>query len=426
MKRRDFLKHSAAAAAISASPLGCSLMQPKQGRLGANDEIRVGFIGCGGRSRHLMLNEGLFNHARIVALADCFLPRCYDAAKKLPDGDQLPKYQNYHEMLEKEQLHAVFVPTTTHARVLICIHAMQAGLDVYAEKPVALTIAEGRSLVKAARRYKRVFQAGTQQRSIPINVWASKLVRDGAIGKVHTVQACNFIGPEVWEPKPAQPMPDGLDWDQWCNQTELRPYHKLIHRQWMRWWDYDGGGKSWGVSGWGTHALDQVQCALGTDDTGPVEIWPEEIDATGNRRVTMRYANDTLLKLHGPHRKYEDLGAIFMGDKGTIEIMRGSCKADPVELLKDAPPNTPAPGPGEAIEHFNNFFECMRSRKKPNADVEIAQRSTTLCSLVNICRDLGRKLTWDPKQEKFVGDDDANKHLSRPRRKGYELPKEFA
>src|SRR5690606_19004820 len=153
----------------------------------------------------------------------------------------------------------------------ICIHAMQAGLDVYAEKPVCLTISEGRTLVNAARKYQRVFQVGTQQRSIPSNVHASRLVREGSYRKIHTSITYNFDPPRQWKSKPAQPIPDGLDWDMWCNQTELRPYHEDLRRHWNIWSDYDGGGQSYGVTGWGTHSLDQVQCALGTSQTGPVE-----------------------------------------------------------------------------------------------------------------------------------------------------------
>jgi hypothetical protein len=237
------------------------------------------------------------------------------------------------------------------------------------------------------------------------------------------VVACNFEGPAQWSPKPAEPTPQGLDWEQWCNQTELRPYHPDLQFKWALWRDYDGGGQSWGVTGWGTHALDQVQCALGTDDTGPTEIWPEE--SGPNAKVTMRYASGALLKLQGAKRQMEDLGAIFIGDKGRMEIMRGRVSTDLPELLKDAPPNTPE-GPGEAVEHLKNFFECMRTRRRPNADAEIAHRATTVCHLVNMCRELGRKLQWDPKAERFVGDDEANKLLSRPRRKGYELPQDTA
>jgi predicted dehydrogenase len=256
---------------------------------------------------------------------------------------------------------------------------------------------------------------------MPLNAHASKLVRDGAIGKLHTVITCNFQGPKVWKPKEteADEMPAGLDWDHWCNQTELRPYYRELQNAWAEWADYDGGGQVWGVTGWGTHSLDQAQCGLGLDDTGPVEIRPEGAGAACP--ITMRYANGILLKLEGKNRGMEDLGAIFVGDKGRIEILRGDYTADPKELRQNAPPVTPQ-GDRESIPHIQNFFDCMRTRKKTNADVETGHRATTLCHLVNICRVMQRKLQWDPKAEKFKGDDEANKLLSRPRRKGYELP----
>ena len=412
MNRRHFLKTSAAAGSFP------YVAPPTV--LGANDRIQVGIIGLGGRARWL-IQHGDFGDARIAAVADCWLPRCAEAAKLHPDGEKWAKYQDYRKLLDKEKLDAVMVETTTHARVLIMIHALQAGLDVYGEKPLTLTVEEGRVLTRAVRRYKRVLQTGTQQRSMPINIYASELVASGKIGKIEKVIVCNFEGPERWTPRPAQPMPEGLDWDQWCNQTELRPYHTLLHRNWARWWDYDGGGQSWGVSGWGTHSLDQVQAALGTDDTGPVEIIPEE---PGPKcKVTLRYASGTLVKLEQEIIKdHQQLGAIFEGTQGRIQIVRGDFTADPPELRKGAPDITKE-GPGEDVPHMRNFFQCMRSRQRPNADVEIGHRSTTICHLVNICRDLGRKLRWDPQTEKFLGDEEASRMLSRPRRKGYELPK---
>jgi predicted dehydrogenase len=422
MRRREFLRQSAAAVVggVSFPYVIPSGVLAAKGQPGANDRIQIGFIGLGGRAKWILTKEELPG-AQVVSVADCFLPRCEEKAKLVEGGQKWSKYQDYRHMLEKEKLDAVFVATPTHARVLISMHALQAGLDVYAEKPLTLTIAEGRALARAARKHDRVVQVGTQQRSMPINMYASKLVREGAIGKVHTVMACNFIGPERWTPKPTEPMPDGLDWDQWCNQTELRPYHRDLQFGWMPLWDYDGGGQSWGVTGWGAHALDQVQCALGTDDTGPVEIWPE--DSGPQAKVTMRYASGTLLKIHGAKRKYEDLGAIFMGDRGTIDLRRGSCVADPPELLKDAPPpETTALKNLESLAHLQNFFDCMRSRQMPNAHVEAGHRASTVCHLINICRELGRKLKWDPKGEAFVGDGEANAMVSRPRREGYALP----
>ena len=420
LKRRDFLRHSAIAAAALSVPAFVPREVLGAGRqLGPNDRLQVGFIGLGGRARWILNKEALPG-AEVVAVCDCFRPRCDEVVKEAPGREKWRKYQDHREMFEKEKLDAVFVETTTHARVLVAIHALQAGLDVYCEKPQSLTIAEGRILVKAVRKYNRILQTGSQQRSMPIDRHASKLVREGAIGKVHTVITCNFQGGKVWKPRDEpDPVPAGLDWDQWCNQTELRPYHQELQFKWADYTDYDGGGQMWGVSGWGTHSLDQVQCALGTDDTGPVEIWP--VGEGPACKVTMRYANGVLLKLEGANRGMEDLGAIFVGDKGRLEILRGDYTADPKELRDNAPPVTPQ-GPNESIPHIQNFFECIRTRQTPNADAETGHRATTLCHLVNICRAVQRRLRWDPKAEKFVGDDDANKLLSRPRRKGYELP----
>jgi len=423
MKRRDFL-HSAATFSLPAfvpSSVFAFADQP-----GANERVRVGIAGLGGRASWILHNEDLPG-ARIAAVADCFEPRCdkmvASVAKRRPElrPGTWKKYPDIRKMLDQEKLDAVFVETTCHARVWCMMHALAAGCDVYGEKPLTLTIEEGRILANAARKTGRILQTGTQQRSMPINAYCSKLVREGAIGKVKEVIVYNFEGPAVWQPKPAQPKPNGLDWDLWTNQVELRPYHRNLHHRWSLWEAYDGGGQSWGVSGWGTHALDQVQCALGTDETGPVEISLGDKDAKGWPRVTMKYANGTLLKLVGQRHTMEDLGAIFRGENGNIEILRGHARANPSKLLKDAPPNTPG-GPKESIPHIANFINCIRTRQKPASDAETGHRATTICHLINICRKLGRKLQWDPKVEKFVNDEAANKLISRPRRKGYELP----
>jgi predicted dehydrogenase len=355
----------------------------------------------------------------VVAVADCAQDRMLETVKAHSEGSRWTQYTDYRRLLDKEELDVVFVETCTHARALIAINAMQAGLDVYAEKPLTLTVAEGLALRKAVAKYKRVLQTGTQQRSIPANVYASKLVREGAIGFVHTVVACNFEPPKTWIPRAPVAIPEDLDWDQWCNQTELRQYHVELQRGWSWYRDYDGGGQSWGVSGWGTHALDQVQCALGTDLTGPTEIWQEQPGAT--QPIFMRYMNGTVLKMVGPKRDHADLGAIFYGTNGKIEIKRGLFTTDRSDLLQGAPEATPE-GRGEDSYHLNNFFDCVRSRKLPNAHVEIGHRSTTVCHLANICRELERPLRWDPGHERFFNDGDADRLLARPRRKGYELP----
>lgn len=457
--RRDFLRTSAAAAAgISLPYLIPAHVLGAPDRPGANDKVHVGVIGCGGRSR--LIREGADVPAfQVVAACDCEFSRAEAYVKELSGGAKWGAYADFRKMFEKEKLDAVMVETTTHARAWIVIQAMQAGKDVYIEKPMCLTIAEGRTMIKAARKYNRVTQVGTQQRSMPINNWASDLVKNGAIGKILTVIAPNFVGPERWTKTSSKDVKAPVEpwWDIWTNQAELRPYDGAIHRGWDRWWDYDGGGRCFGVTGWGTHSYDQINRALGTDATGPVEVLLEEpvkVTDTGKfapnvrsggliadedtgtdyhgmarlegprARVTMKFANGTELKLHLDGDRGPGLGAIFVGEKGKIEINRNKIASNPKELVRS--PDNPGPNKrSETAYHIQNWIECIKSRKPCNADIEIGQRATTLCYLVNIVRDVGRvgeSLKWDPAAERFTNCEEANKLLTRPRRKGYELP----
>ena len=418
--RRGFLKTAAAVAVPYWIP---ATVLAAPGRSGANDRICVGLIGAGHRSKDLTKESPA--DLKLVAVADCDLRAIGDylATSRQFAGSivsqRCSQYQDYRQMLSQEKLDAVFVATTTHARVLACIHAMQAGLDVYAEKPLTLTIEEGQQLVRAERKYGTVFQVGTQQRSIPINNFGSDLIRNGAIGKVRTVTCPNFPGPRPRPQFPTEPTPAEMDWDMWCNQTELVPFSSQLHPtlgRWARFRPYCG----WLVTGW-VHAFDQIQRALGTDDTTPVEIWPEEPGPNG--RVSLRYATGTVLKLDMPEDKGPRMGGIFVGEKGKIEINRNRLASNPPELIQDAPP--PADKSEYASvshEHIRNWVDCMRTRAKPVAPATVGHRSTTVCHLINICRELGRKLHWDPVQEEFTGDEEVNALRSRPRRKGYELP----
>jgi predicted dehydrogenase len=416
--RRTFLQRSATAAgAIATAPIFVpARVLGREGAPGANEEILVGFIGCGNRARQLM--EQLPPPGRIVALADCYTARSAESAK-LRNRPDWKLYQDYREMFDREQLDAVVVATPDHGRTLPCIRAMQAGLDVYAEKPLTAYVREGRILVDAARQHKRVFQVGSQQRTMEINRFCCEFVRDGGLGPIKKVLAVNYTGPRPYADLPAEPIPDGDDWDVWCGPTPLRPFNAQLQFAWMQWRDYSGGE----MTNWGAHGVDQIQWALGKSLTGPTELWPESPGPNG--RVSMSYADGTLVSFElentGPMG-----GAIFVGSDCKMEINRNKFTTNPPDFVQNAPPpEVQGKWEGDgwiARPHMQNWLDCIKTRELPNADVEVGHRSISACHLVNITRELGRKLRWNPDAERFVDDDEANKLLDRPRRKGYELP----
>jgi len=426
-------------------------------RQSPNEMVNVGLIGLGGRCTRLAPTYLNIPGMRIVAACDCFRPRVDSFLSEVGKGRNWTGYTDFRRMIEKENLDGVMVETTTHARAWVTCHAMAAGMDVYIEKPMCLTVTEGRHMVNVARKYKRVTQVGTQQRSIPLNNWASDLVKNGAIGTVKEVLAPNFVGPVRWQPKPAEPMPPGGSddwWDIWTNQAEMRPYHTELHRGWMKWWAYDPGGISFGVTGWGTHSYDQVQRGMGTDETGPIEVVLEEPvrdmysgkfeerepteDETGGdyypgaknkfgprAKVSMKYANGTELRLHLDGDWGPGLGCIFVGERGKIEINRDKISANPRQLIQSSDRPAPLAVP-ETQPHITNWIECIKTRQRCTADIEYGQRSSTICHLVNIARDVGRvgeKLKWDPVAEHFTNCEEGNMLLARARRRGYELPR---
>lgn len=454
MNRRHFLT---ATGTIIASPyLIPSAILAKPGEtLGANDRVNVGLIGLGGRCNWLYnATFPQVQGANFVAVCDIFQPRVNEFLAKENKLGEMRGYDDFRKMIETEKLDGVMVETTTHARAWIVVQAMAMGMNAYIEKPMCLTIEEGRTMVKAARHFKRVTQVGTQQRSIPLNNWASDLVQNGAIGKIKYVLAPNFVGPDIWEDQPGQPLPEGGNdvwWDIWTNQAPYRPYHPQLHYGWSRWRDYDAGGLCFGVSGWGTHSYDQVNRALGTNETGPIALILEEpstiqesgkypnrkveddetgspyygmAKVTGPRgKVKMLFANGTELRLHLDGDKGPGLGAIFVGEKGKIEINRDKIAANPKEILNrdDNPGSNPR---DESADHVENWLHCIRTGEKCVADIEYGQRSSTLCELVNIVRSVGKvgeTLRWDPETERFTNCDEGNALLSRPRREGYEL-----
>jgi len=413
VSRRQFLKRGAQAAAASFAapyfvPAG---VLAAGGRTGANDRIQIGCIGAGRRAREVM---HLPPDARIVAVSDVYLKRMDEFAK----GSPLKKYQDYRKLLESKDVDAVVVTTPDHWHAQNSIHACQAGKDVYCEKPMSLTVREGRAMVEAARQHKRVFQTGSQQRSMEECRLGCELVRNGRIGKIQTVHVDNY--PSPWEPNfPEQPVPEGLNWDMWLGQTPVRPYHEEIYLPrvrgteagWISFRAYSGGE----MTGWGSHGLDMIQWALGMDESGPVEVWPE---GSGLKcPVTFRYESGVKVCLDGkgPHG-----GGLFIGEKGTILIDRQKCQSRPEEIAKE-PLKASDIHLYKSANHMRNWLECIRSRKIPVADVEIGHRSATVCHLGNIARWTGRKLRWDPVREAFAGDEEANRLLERPMRAPWSL-----
>jgi len=389
--------------------------------------------------------------ARIVAVADVNIKRAAQWGARY----KCPAFQDYRKLLERKEVDVVVYATPEHSHYLPCIHAAQAGKDIYGEQPLSHTIREGQVMVQAVRKYQRVFQTGEQQRSHPATRKAVELILNGRIGKVHTVIGYNYPSPFECD-FPAQPIPEWLDWDHWCGQNEVVPYHTDIYLSripyrreeyptepaekyaigpgWMSFRPYSGGE----LLNWGCHGLSMVQWALGMDNSGPVEIWVEPAeklqrvvydqpetrdrgDAICSRPiVNYRYANGVVLKLTGIEDRLGG-GATFVGEKGRITIFREGYVCDPKGLDED-------PLPANAIRvyqsdnHMENFFQCVRSRRDPIMNVEAGHRVASLCHLGNIARWLGRRLRWDPQKEIFPGDDEANQYLDCPKRRGYELP----
>ena len=251
-----------------------------------------------------------------------------------------------------------------------------------------------------------------------MNRFACELVRTGGIGKIKKVQGICYTGPRDYDGLPEQQVPDGDDWDRWQGPTAWRPFNHALQFGWMGWRAYSGGE----MTNWGAHGVDQIQWALGMSQTGPVEVWP--ITAGPNGKVGMRYANGVVVSYElerGPHG-----GGIFTGAECKIEINRNKFVTNPPDFVKNGPEPADASkweGAGWiARPHIQDWLDCIKTRKKPNADVEIGHRSISVCHLANIARLLGRRLRWNPDAEQFVGDAEANTYLARPRRKGFELP----
>ncbi|MBI5759533.1 MAG: Gfo/Idh/MocA family oxidoreductase, partial [Planctomycetales bacterium] len=290
--------------------------------------------------------------------------------------------------------------------------------DVYCEKPLSLTIGEGRKMVQAARKHGRIVQTGSQQRSDKNFRLACELVRSGRIGKLETVLV-GIPGPNhPGEPVPDTDPPSELNYEMWLGPAPQRAYNvKRVHYNFRFFWDYSGGQ----MTNFGAHHIDIAQWGIGADESGPREIegtatfhpkgWHEVSETC---RINYKYAGGVTM-IVGQGQKDIPQGATFVGSKGKIFVTRGKITSDPAEILadplKDSDVHLYASG-----NHHQNFLDCIQSRKLPICDVEIGHRSATACHLGNIAVRLGRKIEWDPVKEQIVGDPEANAMVSRPYR----------
>ena len=416
--RRTWLKRAgrATAAGFAAPYVLTSDALATPGRPGANDRLYLGHIGInwmGGDHLKMIVKDPA---VRSVALCDTDAKLLADRASWVPGGCET--HRDFRELLDRKDLDAVLVAVPDHWHSLISIYACQAGKDVYCEKPLSLTVREGRAMVDNARRYARIFQVGSQQRAADNFRRACELVRSGRIGKVHTVEV------SVWGTSkpcdlPAESTPDHVDWDMWIGPAPYRPYNSKIHPvNWRGWRDYAGGT----MTDWGAHHLDIAQWGLGMDHTGPVEIHPPGKDHKGLRYV---YANGvTVLCGHVRGR-----GAKFIGSDGAIEVDRGHLKSWPDEIIQEPlgrgevhlrrPASTDVGNPWRRNEL--DFFASVKSRQRPLCDVEIGHRTVTMCHLGNIALWLNRSIKWDPKTERISGDEAASRWLERPMRAPWHL-----
>jgi predicted dehydrogenase len=391
-----------------------------------------------------------YDSARITAVCDLDSKRVEDAKKLVNDYyskktgkayDGVTGYSDYRELLKNKDIDGVLVSTPDHWHAIVAVDAVEAGKDVYLQKPASLTIAEGRALSNAVQRTGRILQLGSQQRSAPQFRYAAELIRNGRIGQLKTVQV-GLPGDPSGDEEAEAPVPKNLNYEMWLGSTPTVYYtEKRVHPQadysrpgWLRCEQFGAGM----ITGWGAHHVDSAHWAMDTEYTGPIEAsgWAEFPskglwDVHGKFRTEALYANGVKMIISGDFPN----GIRFEGTEGWIFVSRGDervTNSDPVAKLKDSQalaasdPKiiTSVIGADEihlyqSKEHHGNWLECMKSRQAPIAPVEVGHRSCSACLIHHMAMKLKRKLFWDPLHERFKHDDEANSRLSRPQRRPY-------
>lgn len=437
VSRRRFLQRSATLAAAGSLPAWWVERQlaaaetPATPR-SANDRPGILLVGCGGMGRGNATNALRFG----VVLAVCDVDEGHLAAAAqqfTKDGKVPARFRDFRKALEHPGVDVVINATPDHWHTLVNLAAVRAGKDVYGEKPLTLTIDEGRRLVKAVREHRAVLQTGTQQRSDNRFRLACELVRNGRIGRLEQITVFLPAGLRGGPFAPS-PVPPGLDWDFYLGQAPWVEYVKeRCHTTFRYWLDYSGGT----ITDWGAHHNDIARWALGQD--GPLTIEgrvlaepiPGGYTAISEYEVTFTWAGgvrhvvkttrDDNIFGGVVNKEGQRHGIRFEGTEGWVWVTRGDLDASRDEIL-----TTPLPAGAEKLEasadHMGNFFACVRSRKDPIAAVEVGHRSASVCHLATIALRLRRPLTWDPQREQFTGEGatEANAHVAREMRRPYD------
>ena len=424
--RRSFIRSSALLAAGAALPAWYlneirGTAAPRKPLL-ANDRPGIALVGCGGQGRGDC--NWAANFGDVVAVCDVDREHAEGAVKQFTKNGKTPvAYNDFRKVMEREDVHVVITGTPDHWHTLVNLAAIQAGKDVYSEKPLTLTIGEGKKLVAAVKKQKTIFQTGSQQRSDTRFRLACELVRNGRLGKLRQITSVLPTGPREG-PFPEKRVPESLNWDFYVGQAPKVPYYEKNCHGNFRWWYYFSGGQ---MTDWGAHHNDIAQWGNGTERSGPVRVEGKSLEpmipggytAASRYEIQCAYANGVQLSIldDGTH-KLEN-GIYFEGAEGWIFVNRGKIEASKPELLEE-------PLPGNALRlyksdnHMGNFFECVRGRQQPICDAEIGHRSISVAHLGVISLRLGRPLKWNPEAERFVGDAEANEWLTRPMRAPYD------
>jgi predicted dehydrogenase len=422
--RRDFVLGSVAAAAAAATFVPAHVLG-RDGKRAPSEKLTLGVIGIGPRCTYDLKAMLPFQDIRVLAIADVQARR-REAGKTLVDQHYANKdcllFRDFRELLDRKDIDAVLIATGDRWHAPASILAAKAGKDVYSEKPCGITIAACQELADTMVREKRVFQAGTQRRSVPNFQKAVELVHSGKLGKLHTMHASVYIPVLDNSWLPAQPTPprDVVDWNLWLGPAAWRPFNQqYCDGKWRGQWDFDSGAR---LLDWGAHTLDLCQWANRADDTMPVEYEPTETN------IVCRYANGVKLILDFLKAPFGDrspqyitrLGTCpvrFLGDAGSVETGdEGEIVVQPDSLQKEIPEATKRVRGLDVTAHARNFFDCIRSRKPTAANPDVMRRSHIACHAAAIAWVLQRKLKLDPVKETFIDDETANLMRSRPAR----------